>query len=90
MLAAPFVMHAGVALTLAGLIVAAAGWYAAVKRADDEPQDSQPNAGIKIGILMVAGGALVYLLSYLMVAAGGVSIVAGAGIGTYKGVRMLK
>jgi hypothetical protein len=39
---------------------------------------------------MIAGGALVYLLSYLLVAAGGVSIVAGASISTYKGVRMLK
>jgi hypothetical protein len=91
LMAAPVVMHAGVALTLAGLIVAAVGWYAAVKSQGDEPQyDRRPNTGIKAGILMIAGGALVYLLSYLMVAVGGVSIVAGAGISTYKGIRMLK
>lgn len=91
LMVSPVVMHAGVALTIAGLIVAAAGWYAAVKSQGDEPQyDRQPNAGIRIGILMIAGGALVYLLSYLLVAVGGVSIVAGASISTYKGVRMLK
>jgi hypothetical protein len=91
LMVSPMVMHAGVALTLAGLIVATVGWYAAVKREDDAPQyDRRPNAGIKIGILMIAGGALVYLLSYLMVAVGGVSIVAGASITTYKGIRLLK
>ena len=81
---APLAMAAGQTIMVLGGIVALASGYAGTKYNDDEL-----GSGVKLGVSLLGVGALVYGSSYVLLVAGGMSVVSGIGLGAYTGVKAI-
>jgi hypothetical protein len=80
---APALLAAGSVLMWVGAgIAVVSGWF------KDEVYEVDLEGGVKLGLGMAGIGAVVYGSSYVLLAAGGISIAAGVGGCVYVGTRM--
>jgi hypothetical protein len=82
MLLAPHLMTVGITLMAVGAAVAALSCYVM-----HEYWYPELEIGLKLGVALMVAGALFHASSFVLIAAGGLSVVAGIGIGAYAGIR---
>lgn len=87
----PLVLSAGMAVMAVGVISVGLSAYGK-SRSDgiysDLPSD-WANVGMKLGLALLAVGALAYATGYVVLGAGGLAIVTGLGLGAYSGVKAI-
>jgi hypothetical protein len=82
LLLAPHLMTIGITLMAVGAAVAALSCYVMHEYCYPEL-----GVGLKLGMALMAAGAIFYASSYVLMAVGGLSLVAGIGVGAYTGIR---
>ena len=82
MLTAPSLISAGQALIWTGLVIAGISQYCSRKAGEPDLR-----GGVKSGLLITAGGAVLFGSGYALLGIGAVSIAAGVGWGAFTGAR---
>lgn len=84
LLAAPLVMAAGQSIMVVGGLIAGVSWLLGSDSYDPAFED-----GMKLGVKIMGVGALVFGSSYLLLGVGGLSVVAGVGLGGFTGAKAI-